>query len=240
MKNLVLFGIFVLFLVAVQFASGQTVDEIIEKHIRAKGGLDKLDAIQNIYLEGMIVLMGITSFIKIANVLDELNPKKFNLQWQITVPQNSSVTNEHFTLLSKVTEGMQIELGMAEAPLINYITKGHSVVLIGKETIEEITCYHLKLTKKEGTVIYYWINTTDFLLVQTSFKNNNSHTPVQESNCTRYNNYKTVDGISFAHAIEIQMFYLNKKNRFELNFNKIVINHSIEVNFLNQNQYNQS
>ena len=32
MKNLVLFGIFVLFLVAVQFASGQTVDEIIEKH----------------------------------------------------------------------------------------------------------------------------------------------------------------------------------------------------------------
>lgn len=54
MKNLVLFGIFVLFLVAVQFASGQTVDEIIEKHIRQRGGFDKLAAIKSIYMEGII------------------------------------------------------------------------------------------------------------------------------------------------------------------------------------------
>ena len=64
MKNLVLFGIFVLFLVAIQFAGGQTVDEIIKKHIRAKGGFDKLNAIQSIYFEGLITMMGIAGIVE--------------------------------------------------------------------------------------------------------------------------------------------------------------------------------
>ena len=66
MKNLVLFGIFVLLLVAVQFAGGQTIDEIIEKHIRAKGGFENIDAIRNMYMEGLLTIMGITVGIKIS------------------------------------------------------------------------------------------------------------------------------------------------------------------------------
>lgn len=78
MKNLVLFGIFVLFLVTVQFASGQTVDEIIEKHVRQRGGFDKLAAIKSIYMEGIISMWGNVEPIKIYKEKNSLNPMGFN------------------------------------------------------------------------------------------------------------------------------------------------------------------
>ena len=65
MKNLVLLGLFVLFLVAVQFASGKTVDEIIEKHIQGVGGFDKAYRIKSIYMEGVIKTSVASSFLKI-------------------------------------------------------------------------------------------------------------------------------------------------------------------------------
>ena len=36
MRNLALFGLLIIFLVAVQFASGQTVDDVIEKYEKAR------------------------------------------------------------------------------------------------------------------------------------------------------------------------------------------------------------
>ena len=208
MKNLVLFGIFVLFLVAVQFAGGQTVEEIIEKHIRAKGGLDKLDAIQSIYMEGFITWMGITSFIKIVALQNQLTPAAFNMQWRITDQQNSLLVPEHFNtntvLLNDIIAAMQTEVFLA-TPLINHLAKGNTAVLIGKDVIEGVACYKLKLTGKEGNIIFYWINKEDFLIVQSSFENSETVTGKNESILARYNNYKPADEILFAHSIAIQM-----------------------------------
>lgn len=243
MKNLVLFGIFVLFLVAVQFASGQTVDEIIEKHIRAKGGLDKLDAIQSIYIEGIITWMGITSFIKIAALQNQLNPAAFNLQWLITDQQNGLPAPEHVNtraiLLNDIMAAMQTEIFLAP-PLINHLAKGNTAVLIGKDVIEGVTCYKLKLTSKEGNIIFYWINKDDFLIVQSSFENCETDAVGNESILTRYNNYKPADGMLFAHLIAIQLNRLQENNTVEISIDTIKINQTVEANFLNQNQYNQS
>ena len=41
MRDLALFGLLIILLVAVQFASGQTVDDVIEKYEKARGGKDK-------------------------------------------------------------------------------------------------------------------------------------------------------------------------------------------------------
>ena len=52
MKNIVLFVVFILALVFAQFANAQSVDEIINQYIIARGGKEKLDSIQSIYFEG--------------------------------------------------------------------------------------------------------------------------------------------------------------------------------------------
>ena len=43
MKNLIIFGFFILALVFAQFAQAQTVDDVINKHISALGGKEKLN-----------------------------------------------------------------------------------------------------------------------------------------------------------------------------------------------------
>lgn len=58
MKNLILFGLLIILLVVVQFASGQTVDEVIEKYEKARGGREKLNSIKSIYMEGSREMMG--------------------------------------------------------------------------------------------------------------------------------------------------------------------------------------
>ena len=243
MKNLVLFGIFVLFLVAVQFAGGRTADEIIEKHIRAKGGLDKLDAIQSIYMEGIIKCMGIASFIKMVALQNLLTPAAFDLQWLITDQQNCLQAPEHFNtntvLLNELMVAMQTEFFLAPS-LINHLAKGSTVVLIGNDVIEGITCYKLKLTSKEGKIIFYWINKDDFIIVQSSFENSETVADRKESILTRYYNYKPADEILFAHSIAIQMNGLKENNAVEILINTIKINLPVQASFLNQNQYNQS
>ena len=84
MLNLVLFGVFVLFLVAIQFSGGKTVDEIIERHIRAIGGVEKLDTIKTIYFEGLITMMGITKLIKIYQTMENIEGEKYLFNWKIT------------------------------------------------------------------------------------------------------------------------------------------------------------
>jgi len=51
MKNLIIFGFFILVLVFAQFAQAQTVDDVINKHIAALGGKENLIKIQIIKIE---------------------------------------------------------------------------------------------------------------------------------------------------------------------------------------------
>lgn len=231
MKNLVLFGLFVLLLVVIQFAGGQTLDEIIEKHIRAKGGLDKIDVIRNIYMEGLITLMGIAACIQISKTQDNSNPSGFNMQWLITDEEENywmpADSLKDTALVSEIMAEMQ-DVPDISSHLTNYVSKGYAAVLIGKETVDDISCYHLKLTAKERNEIHYWINTASFLLVQSSIINSNGHVHAGEKNYTTYRNYKAVDGILFAHLMSIQKNQNNQHVTAEIIFNKILINQPFE------------
>jgi hypothetical protein len=233
MKNLVLFGIFVLLLVAVQFAGGQTIDEIIEKHIRAKGGLDKIAAIQDIYMEGLITWMGITACIRISKKQNDLNPSGFNMQWLITesevnylIPENSL---KDTVLVVEIMAELQ-DVPDISAHLTNYAGKGYTAVLIGKETVDDTTCYHIQLNMKDKNEIHYWISASGFLLEQSSIIN--SSIKAKEKNYTRYHNYKAADGILFAHSLDIQKKEGNQNYTCELFFNTISINQPFDSNFV--------
>src|SRR4029079_4408181 len=72
MKNIVLLVVFVLGIVFMQFAQGQSVDEIINKYIDARGGKDKLKAIQSLYMEGSRQMMGNEVAVKVTIVQGKL------------------------------------------------------------------------------------------------------------------------------------------------------------------------
>jgi hypothetical protein len=96
---------------------------------------------------------------------------------------------------------LQTELDIA-GPLVDYAAKGHKAELMGKEKLNDADCYKIKLTTKGGTEIIYWIDAASYLLVQSSQKTQSGRGGEVEVK-TAYKDYKEVDGVKFAHTIDV-------------------------------------
>ena len=225
MLNLVLFGVFVLFLVAIQFSGGKTVDEIMERHIRAIGGVEKLNTIKTIYFEGLITMIGTTSLIKIYQTMENITEEKYLFTWKITDIANYEYQTSQSPFNIQLTENKMIE-GLSQskitAYLINYIADGSKVSFIGKEVVDEITCNKITLSTSTGMQINYWFNTNNGLLNQTSIKNNFSNSIKASVIQTKYAMYKAVQGVLIPHKIDISVDAT--ATLIEVNFNTIIIN----------------
>ena len=232
MLNLVLFCVFVLFLVAIQFTSGKTVDEIVERHIRAIGGLEKLDTIITIYFEGLITMMGNTGLIKIYQTMENIAVEKYLFNWKITDIADYEYQTSQSPFNRQLIENKIIESlsqSSITAYLVNYIADGSKVSFIGKEVVDEITCNKITLSTSTGMQINYWFNTNDGLLNQTSIKNNISN-PIKASVIqAKYAMYKTVQGVLVPHKIDISLGAA--ASSIEVNFSSIIINKIEEAIF---------
>ena len=232
--NLVLFGLFVLFLVAIQFASAKTVDEIVEKYLRVIGGSSKLGAIKSIYSEGLITIMGSTLIIKIYQSKENSAAEKYTIQWQLSdLSENQYQTlqsPESIQLMDKNIIECLAESAIT-AHLINYITDGNNVSLIGKDVVEEIVCNKITVTIPTGLKINYWFNKSDGLLQQTAIKSIGTSATKAYNMRTKYADYRAVQGVLFAHDIEI--IVANTTSIIDVNFNKIILNEPLKENFVN-------
>ena len=232
--NLVLFGLFVLFLVAIQFASAKTVDEIVEKYIRVIGGSSKLGAIKSIYSEGLITIMDSTLIIKIYQSKENSGAEKYTIQWQLSdLSENQYQTlqsPESIQLMDKNIIECLAESAIT-AHLINYIADGNKVALIGKDVVEEIVCYKITVTTPVDLEINYWFNKSDGLLHQTAIKTYGTNASKAYNMRTKYADYRAVQGVLFAHKIEI--VFAGSASIIYVNFNKIILNEPLNENFVN-------
>jgi outer membrane lipoprotein-sorting protein len=162
-----------LFLCSLHFSPAQTLDEIIKKAIDARGGADKIKAVQSERITGTFSAQGAEGTL----VLELMRPYK--LYSEITVEgqrvlrvydgKSAGWTVNPFTENKRVLEmsadelkGMPDESDM-DGPLVDYKTKGSQVELVGKEDAGGKTVYRLKITSKSGEVRSYVIDGTTFL-----------------------------------------------------------------------------
>jgi outer membrane lipoprotein-sorting protein len=235
MKNLVLFGLLVLFLIAAQFATGQTVDQIINKYIDARGGQNRLDSIKSIYMEGSREMMGNELTVKVTKEQSKLSRTEFEMgagNGYILVTDKGAWnyfpmrSTEPEKLSPDAAKSMQTDLDI-EGPLVNYESKGHTVSLLGKDTLNDEDCYKIKLTTKNHNEIYYWIDCKTYLLVQSSQMTNGGVSGLSKGPgelVTLYKDYGMVDGILFPHTIELKMPGSNNHNSGGTTFDKIELN----------------
>lgn len=167
-------------LVALQLIVGlnnlyaQTVDDVINKYIDALGGKDKVKGIKSIYQEGVTVMQnGNELTIKSWKVQDKLsrNEFQFGMGSAVTIitdqggwrsnPRNGGA----FEAIPEDRLKMQ-QLDMDIFPLLDYAAKGHTVELQGKEAVNGVECYKLKLTPKAGLPVTYYIDPNTWYLVR--------------------------------------------------------------------------
>ena len=231
-----MFGLLVILLLAAQFASAKTVDEVIEKYIKARGGRGKLAGVKSIYMEAVKDSLSGQVQIKFIKQQDKLSRTEIEAgeetgivlvtdqnAWSFFPFRNSSPQKISTLDLT----GLQTEMDIA-GPLVDYESKGHSAELLGKEVLEGVSCYKIKLVTNTGKEMTFWLDADTYLITQSSVT---TAPGIKATTFTLYKNYQPVDGIQFPLSIETQSYQSATTNKVnEMVFNKIILNPPIDSN----------
>lgn len=154
-----------------------TADQIVQKHIQAIGGAEKLNAIQTLVVTGTASILGqteapLTIQVKRPNLMRleiTFQGKKVvqafdgSIAWTF----NPLVNPEPKESSEDDTRAAQESSDFIGSNLVDYKSKGNTVELVDRETIEGTAVYKLKITKKSGAVEYDYLDASSFLPVKT-------------------------------------------------------------------------
>ena len=210
MKNLIIFGIFILAMVLVQFvqAQTQTVDEVINKHIEALGGKEKLLSLKSVKYTGNINIQGND----VSIVQTKVNLKGMRIDISVAGTENYQFVTPEKGFVYMPVQGMtepspmpedQVKSGQnqldIQGPFLNYKEKGTAVELLGIEKLNGEDNYKLKVTFKNGLVTTYFIGAKNYYINKTVSKRNINGEDMDME--TTFADYKqNADGFWFAYS----------------------------------------
>lgn len=189
-------------------APAQTVDELVSRHVAARGGYEKLKAVQTIRITRTVA----TQFSKVKVVVYKKRPNLFRAEQtaagQPMVPRGINADAAWDTIQGKLVQrpaAAAVEIreidGDFDGLLVDWKEKGHSVTLEGREPLAGGDAYKLKVTTKSGAVRYVYLDATTYLerrQTGTILLPNNR----REKTTLDFSNYKPIDGIQFAFNID--------------------------------------
>jgi outer membrane lipoprotein-sorting protein len=159
-----------------------TLDQIVQKHIEALGGLEKLKALQTLKATGKALLNDGQFEAPVAmwaqrpaltRIEINFKGKSFvhafdgTTAWTVN-PFSGSEEAEKAS--PEETKMAQDDADFVDGPLVNYQAKGNTVELVGKEDVAGSPAYKLKVTKKGGFSEYDYLDAKTFLAVKSAGK----------------------------------------------------------------------
>lgn len=154
----------------------QTADELVAKNIQAKGGMDKIKAIQTYRMTGKLLAGGgFTAVVGQDNVRPNLVRETFSVQgltavqafdgstgWQIQPfggrkdPQLMGEDDLPDLLIDSDFDGA----------MVDYKDKGNTVEFLGHDQVDGDDALRLKVTLKSGNIIYYYLDPDTYLEIR--------------------------------------------------------------------------
>jgi outer membrane lipoprotein-sorting protein len=188
-------------------AYAQTAEEIVAKNIQAKGGAEKAKAITSVRMTGTLQAQGMdlpmTTYAKRPNLLrQEMKTpagevvQAFDGSTAWMMPPGAAAPQEVTGPQADAVRGQSD----FDGPLMDYKAKGHTVELVGKETVAGTAVHHLKLTKKDGQVEHYYISVDSGLEVKRAAEVDMGGTKRRLE--SELSDYKSVDGMMVPHAMK--------------------------------------
>jgi outer membrane lipoprotein-sorting protein len=188
----------------------QTADEIINKHLQARGGKDKIKAVQSERMTGKLVMgQGMEAPV----VMELARPNKmrmeFTLQGMTGIQAYDGKGGWSVMPFMGKTEPEKMsddEIKQAEdqadmdGMLVDYKEKGHQVEYVGKEDVEGTPAYKLKVTKKNGDLVNVYIDADSYMEIKQAGKVKVRGQEIEGQ--STFGDFKTVDGLIFPFSIE--------------------------------------
>jgi hypothetical protein len=190
-------------------AYGQNAEELVNKNIQAKGGIEKIKAIKSIRLTGKLNGGGgFTAATLQENERPNLVRETFSLQgmtamtaydgttgWQIQPfgghkdPEFMGEDDLKDLLLDADFDG----------PLVDFKEKGNTVEFLGHDVVDGDDALRLKVTLKDGDIVYYYLDPDTFLEIRKEVQEF-VRGSVRES-VTEMGSYKPVAGVMYPYSI---------------------------------------
>jgi hypothetical protein len=206
----VLTSVAVIALLAVRAGATETVDDVIARHIAARGGVKKIQAIQSLRMTGRAT----TGPGRVALVSRQMKrPGRLRTEvafqgmtgvyiWDGVHGFEVAPFNGSMDLGALTPENAQLAEQQADidGPLVDWQAKGHKLELLGRTTVGDRQLLELVVTLKSGAVLKDYFDPATYLLVRTestrAYKGHN----VQVE--TILGDYRKVGGVLFPYSID--------------------------------------
>jgi len=186
-------------------ASAQTVDEVVAKNLAAKGGLEKLKAIQTLRSTGSMSAQGQSVTMTIMSKRPNLSRQEITMGPQTMVMAfdgtNARMINPMVSPTPVDMPAEQIEMikdqSDIDGPLIDYKTKGSTIELVGIEMVDGKKTFHLRISRKTLPAQDVYLDGVTYLQTKVS-------TTVPGSGVieTQFGDYRTVEGMTMPYSIK--------------------------------------
>jgi len=213
-------------------APAPSVDSLIARYIRASGGMERIQAIQSLRRTGKYSGGGgFEAVIMQENKRPGSVRNEFQIQgmvginaydgkdgWKIE-PWNGKRDPE--SLGEDEMHGILDDADF-DGPLVNYQAKGNRVEYQGVEQIEGSDAYKLKVTRPNGDVSFFYLDTEYYLPIRIDTQRMIRGAP-QESE-TSLGDYKQVNGVYMPFSSESGPKGSSSADRGKVTFDKIEAN----------------
>jgi hypothetical protein len=151
--------------------AAQTVEDILAKHVQARGGYERIKAIQSVKITRTVV----TQFSELEVVILKKRPDSFRVEqsapgqppvfravtpaavWDLA---GGKLTNRS-TLAA--TEARDLD-GDFDGPLVDWKDKGHTLALAGREPLPGGDAFKIQLTTKNGVARTFYLDAATYLV----------------------------------------------------------------------------
>ena len=214
-------------------AKSQTADEIIQKHIEAIGGYEKIKAIRTLTCEGTNKSRMLETSFKKYVIQDSASCTEGTVNGRHSkgmVSKNNGwicvpgASRDSFHSKSKYEiKEEQFALDI-HGPFIDYIEKGNKIKYLRVEKINNIDCFKIKLTRRDKSVFIYYFDRASYLIKRIEWFWPNANQSVLTYDYT----YKAFDN---------EYIFVARWSRLEdgviTTYNKYVINPEIDRSIFN-------
>lgn len=191
------------------FTCAQTADELVNKNIQAKGGLDKIKAAKTRLAVGKVKgARGRVAVFKQMNMRPDLVRQNLSIQgmtavqaydgsvgWQ-TQPFRGRKDPE---LMGEDTLRDLLLAADFDGPLVDYAEKGNKIEYLGHDQVDGDDALRLKVTLKNGDILYYYLDPDTYLEIRKEIQQF-IRGSVRER-VVDLGSYKPVDGVMYPFSI---------------------------------------
>jgi hypothetical protein len=193
-------------------AFSYTAAELAAKNIEAKGGLDKLKAIQSLRMSGKLLVngdqieLGIVTIVKPPGSiryeaelqgLTQIQAYDGTQAWQINPFQGRKDPEK---LSADDAKGLGEDAADYAGPLVDYQAKGDTLDYLGTEDVDGTDAHKLRLTRPNGDVTYVYLDPDQFLEIRTV--NRRIEHGVPHETITDYGDYEKVSGVYLPFSLD--------------------------------------